>query len=38
MLESFDLPISESTDLLNRVLGNLGALNISFEKKIRIEK
>lgn len=30
MLENFDLPISESIDLLNRVVGNLVTLNITF--------
>lgn len=30
MMQNFDLPISESVDLLNRVLGNLSALNITF--------
>lgn len=38
MLEHFELPISDSTDLMNRVMSNLSALSISFEKKLRIEK
>jgi hypothetical protein len=38
LLEKFQLPISESFELMNKVLGNLLTLNINFEKKIRIEK
>lgn len=30
MLQKFDLPISSSTELMNRVLTNLVALNMSF--------
>lgn len=39
MLEEFELPITEgSLSLMDRVMSNLSALNISYEKKIRIEK
>lgn len=30
MLKKFDLPISESTELMNKVLSDLGALNLNF--------
>jgi hypothetical protein len=37
-MSTFDLPISDSTELMNKVLHDLNALNIPFDVKIKIEK
>lgn len=38
LLDKFQLPISESYELMNKALGNILTLNLKFEHKIRIEK
>lgn len=35
-MSMFDLPISDSTELMNKVLQDLNALNIPFDVKIKI--